>query len=370
VRTTWRLLLAAAFFAGGGASYAAGYLDAAMKSPASFDEALGWDRVELASMLEPDLAEPGVDTVESALQSAATGANSCCNDLADCCGCPPTWTVRAGAVILERSRPRRTLVVDDTTGGTERGWADRFDFGFEGGPDLTITRWLANGNGVEVRYFGALQWDDQHRWNSAAGWSLPALPPIIGAGIGAVDVNYLSRLNSTEINYREAPNQTISYLVGFRWIELHEELGVAANLGGNQATVGWNTDNHLYGGQLGAEVNLFDRGGPLTFLSWFKGGLYGNDADNNFALTQTIGPDLSFTDQTGRLAFVGDIAFTGSYQLTDGVALRSGYQLFWVDGVALASEQITATNIFAGNGVDPTGFAFYHGALVSLDFVW
>jgi hypothetical protein len=192
----------------------------------------------------------------------------------------------------------------------------------------------------------------------------------MGTGVANIEADYLSRLNSTEINYRQAPNQTISYLAGFRWIELHEELAIDADFGGNQTDVGWNTDNHLYGGQLGAEVNLLDRGGPFTALAWFKGGLFGNDADNTFTLNQAVGPDAAGTDQTGRLAFVGDIAFTGSYQITNNMAFRSGYQLFWVDGVALASEQIFATNILTAQGIDASGFAFYHGAILSLDFVW
>ena len=380
MKTTWRFLFAFALLPVGSAAQAAGYLDGSMRSPASFDEALGIGQVKQVSMLEPEPAEP------TAAAASTAAASSCCGSIGDCCGdscadpccgdlcnacCGPTWTVRTGAVILERARPRRQRVIEDRTGGTAGdGFTDIFDFGFEGGPDITITRWLRNGNGIEVRYFGALDWNDQATWTSANGWAIPTNPPRMGVGVANIDANYRSSLDSTEINYRQAPNQSISYLVGFRWIELSEDLDVNANFGSNQATVGWDTNNHLYGAQTGAEVNLFDRGGPFTALAWFKGGLFGNDADNNFSLVQAVGPDVEFTDETGRLAFVGDIAFTGSYQLTNNMALRSGYQLLFIDGVALASEQIFATNVLTGQGVDPSGFAFYHGAMLSLDFVW
>jgi hypothetical protein len=134
--------------------------------------------------------------------------------------------------------------------------------------------------------------------------------------------------------------------------------------------VGWNVDNHLYGAQTGAEVLLLDRGGPMQLTSWFKGGLFGNDADNNFTLNQSIGPDVAFTTEKGDIAFMGDIAFLGRYRLNNNVSLNSGYQLLWFDGVALASEQIFATNILSGTGIDTDGFVFYHGALISMDVIW
>jgi hypothetical protein len=421
VTTTWRLLLAALLVPAASAAQAAGYLDADA-APASFGEAVGVEPIQLTSAFEPDLAEPApapavavasnapltsygtpchsiadalacpacccwdqVYCCEQCCRNAPCSGcgcsngsccseggcsdGSCCGDLADDC-CGPKWTVRAGAVILERARPRRRLIVDNTAGLTERGWTDRFDFGFEAGPDVTLTRWFDNGKGLEVRYFGGLEWNDNQRWTTAVSWSIPTNPPQSGTGIATVNINYLSRLNSTEINYRDAPNEWISLLAGFRWIELHEELRADADFGANLGNIGWNTDNHLYGGQLGAEVNLFDRGGPFTALAWFKGGLYGNDADNNFSFNPTVGPHINFTNQRGQLAGVGDIAFTGSYQVTRHMSIRTGYQLLMIDGVALASEQIFVTNPITRRGIDVDGFAFYHGAITSVDFVW
>jgi hypothetical protein len=389
VKTTWRLWFVAALLPVGGVAQAAGYLDGSMRSPASFDEALGFEPIQQVNMLEPDLAEPPVAppppgaAVKSSAPAASStvagsmsdcgcdaGCGDCC-DLGTACCCGPTWSVRAGAVILERARPKRQRVIEDRNGPADRdGFTDAFDFGFEGGPDVTITRWLANGNGIEVRYFGALEWDADASWTSDTGWAVPTNPPRTGTGIAIIDADYVSTLNSTEVNYRQAPNNRISWLAGFRWVEIHEELGVDADFGGNMSDIGWNVDNHLYGAQTGAEVLLLDRGGPLQLTSWFKGGIFGNDADNDFALNQTVGPDLAFTTEKGDVAFMGDIAFLGRYRLNDNVSLNSGYQLLWFDGVALASEQIFATNVVTGGGIDTDGFVFYHGALLSMDIIW
>jgi hypothetical protein len=394
VKTTWRLWFIAALMPVSGMVQAAGYFDGALQSSASFDEVLEVEPIQQVTMtmLEPDLAEAptappppnGVagrssaaassSTVAGAMQSGSmSGCDSCgdsCCDLGSCC-CGPTWTVRAGAVILERSRPKRQRVIEDRTGSPDReGYTDAFDFGFEGGPDVTITRWLANGNGIEVRYFGALEWDANASWQSDTGWAVPTNPPRTGGAPATINANYISRLNSTEVNYRQAPNDRVSLLAGFRWVELHEELGVDADFGANMTDIGWNVDNHLYGAQSGAEVMLLDRGGPMQVTSHFKGGIFGNAADNDFSLNQSVGPDVSFNDSTSKVTFLGDIAFLARYRFNDNVSFNSGYQLLWLDGVALASEQIFATNVINGSGIDADGFVFYHGALISMDVIW
>jgi hypothetical protein len=261
--------------------------------------------------------------------------------------------------------------------GQFRGWTDEYNFDVEAGPDVTITRWLTDRAGFELRYFGSMQWEDEQTWQTGQWWIIATKPfisafQLSGVATGSpLSSRYASQLHSTEVNYREAPNQTISYLVGFRWIELHEDLHLAADTGNNPTELDWDVDNHLYGGQLGAEINVFDRGGPTSALVWFKGGVYGNDANNDFThLRAPAYGNVSRDNRKGQLAFVGDIALTGSCQLTRHVALRGGYQMLLAQGVALGSENLAATNPYTGVGIDASGFVFYHGALASVDFAW
>lgn len=44
--------------------------------------------------------------------------------------------------------------------------------------------------------------------------------------------------------------------------------------------------------------------------------------------------------------------------------------MLWVEGIAVASDQLTAVDVLAGTGIDTTGGIFYHGALASIDFTW
>ena len=74
---------------------------------------------------------------------------------------------------------------------------------------------------------------------------------------------------------------------------------------------------------------------------------------------------------TNNLAFCGEIGITLTYDLTERLSIRGGYQLLWLDGVALASQQplfsltgplddhiTTATN----------GDLFYNGAFAGLEY--
>ncbi|MBA3481677.1 MAG: BBP7 family outer membrane beta-barrel protein [Pirellulales bacterium] len=379
MKTTWRLLFAVALLPVGGVAQAAGYLDGAMKSPASFDEALGSESIELVSMLEPDPAEPAA---AAAPKAAASG--SCCGSVGDCCGdscsgdpccgdmcnacCGPTWTFRGGAVILERDRNDRTRFIRDNNGGAQDGFADQFDPGYSGGVDLSLIRWLECGKSIESRFFGGLEWEDRQRWDTSTNWGFGNIPDWTNGNAISVTTDYSSRLNSAEVNLRSSANRSITYLIGFRWIELNEDFSANANILGAPLAFRLDTDNNLYGGQIGADANLLRTGGPLTANAWIKAGVYGNDADSSFSLT-TPGPDFANSASNGQVAFVGDVAITSSYALNDWLSLRTGYQLLWIEGVAIASDQITLANLVNG-GVDSEGEAFYHGALISLDATW
>lgn len=382
MKTTWRLLFAVILMPVGGFAQAAGYLGGEMKSPASFDEALGLDSIELASMLEPDPAEP---TAAAAPAPAAASSGSCCDCVGDCCGdccsgdpccgdmcnacCCPTWTFRGGAVILQRDRNDRTRFIDDRRpANTEDGFADAFDFDTSGGVDLSLIRWLSDGRSIESRFFGGLEFEDEQSWNTSNDWGFGNIPDWSNGNAVMVDAVYNSRLNSAEVNLRSAPYRSITFLMGFRWLELNEDFTANADILGSPVNFRLDTDNNLYGGQIGADANLLQNRGPFTANAWIKAGVYGNDADSSFSL-QTPGPDFSNSASNGQVAFVGDMAISGSYALNDWLALRTGYQLLWVEGVAIASDQITASNLVLGN-IDSEGEAFYHGALVSLDATW
>ena len=66
---------------------------------------------------------------------------------------------------------------------------------------------------------------------------------------------------------------------------------------------------------------------------------------------------------------MGEIGIAGDYRLTDRWSVRGGYRLIWIDRVALATDQLAASDFVFARGIDPTGDVFYHGAFVGLHYV-
>lgn len=311
----------------------------------------------------------------------ATAYSDCCADAcddscADSCGdlcascCPPTWTVRAGAAILTRSRPDEVVLARPLGGLIQISGGEDFNFDYAGGPDISIERRLGDGpNSIEVRYFGGLEWNSEYDYGNTGDIQIGAIDLPLAFDVTA---DYLSRLDSTEINFRHQRSDRVTWLTGFRIIELHEELSydvdfIVPNLNG----VNWNTDNHMYGAQVGADLRMWRLSGPLSVNGLFKAGVYGNDADSDFAYDVLGTPIVQGRGEDNPVAFVGEIGVTTAYQVTQHFAIRGGYQLLWISEVALASDQAQlALDTLDVNAINSSGDVFYHGALVGGEFTW
>jgi hypothetical protein len=316
----------------------------------------------------PDIRFTGFESTSRDSTLSVGDATSGCTGLAEaCCDCP-RWSVQAGAVILARTSRSAVLLENTTTGNALLNSRD-FVVPWAAGPDVSVRRWLDSGDSLDIRFFAVDGWNSRTNLSTSPIWNFPTNPPLFGLGVANVSVSYATRLYSTEINWNRPANDWLTWLVGFRWIELYENLGYNADFGGNAAQVNFQSANRLYGGQAGATAALFSRGG-WRVDGLFKAGVYGNAAASGMAVSQSIGPAFAAGDRSGQVAFVGDIGIVGVYQWSDNIALRGGYQLLWLDGVALALDQIAATQVITANGIDTKGDAFYHGALRGLEVAW
>jgi hypothetical protein len=142
--------------------------------------------------------------------------------------------------------------------------------------------------------------------------------------------------------------------------------------GGGTQSLSWNTNNHLYGGQVGADYLFWQSTRrPLSVFGSGKAGIYGNQADNDFAqringvrVGQGGGID---TD----VAFVTEAAAWVAYPWSDRITLRAGGNILYIDEVALGSDQIARAFVMGNpNGVDASGYVWYFGGLFSVDYVW
>jgi len=279
----------------------------------------------------------------------------------NCCDCGSLWTVRAGAVFFRREGGDVTPIA---VGTPSYSTAD-LDFGYQAGPAVSFIRhsFLNTCWDLEVNYFGV--YSDASATTLDVD-SLNSTPPINIVGVVPATTTYDSDLHSTEINLRRRWNDWLTVLGGFRWIELSDDLNT--DIGAGAAAFGVDVNNHLYGAQIGVDACLLQRG-AFHLEGFAKVGIFGNSADVA-ATTAGVGGALPLVSlSSSETVFVGDLALTGVYDLSDRWSLRGGYQLLWLDGVAFAPEQLDNVDIATGVGaVDTSTTAFYHGFTAGAEF--
>ena len=164
----------------------------------------------------------------------------------------------------------------------------------------------------------------------------------------------------------------VEWIAGFRMIKLDEELATKIINDAGPCCYPVYTSNNLYGGQIGAQLDI------ISNCNWcvrgvLKGGIYGTDSDHR---TEAICNENFIFPAEGSandVAFVSEMGIYVKYCLCGirGLALRADYRAFWIDGVALASDQIAVTpqlNTAGVYGIDNGGCVFYHGLFLGAEY--
>jgi hypothetical protein len=279
---------------------------------------------------------------------------------------PSSCYASAGLVVLKRARPDGGTSIAANPAGTPFFDTSAFDFGWDEGPEIIIGWGSRTGNAWEGRFF---------RVESETDVFFVTPGNFIGGGFtgpGGTTFNnfYITKLTSSELNYRSGSGGAVTWLAGFRWIELHDE--VYYKLNGNVATGDYEYNNRLYGGQVGADVALTDRSSPFQFNVIGKGGLYGNVVDGGIFEFQGNNFIGSFVGQDVTSSFVGELNFNATYYVTQTVSVTGGYQLLWLNQVALASDASARSllNPSLLRTVDDHNTLFYNGATVAINFAY
>ena len=72
--------------------------------------------------------------------------------------------------------------------------------------------------------------------------------------------------------------------------------------------------------------------------------------------------DQTLDAHRNQATFMGEAGLVATYQVTCHFALRASCQAVWIEGVALAPEQIGATDFTTGAAsIDTHGGIFYYG---------
>lgn len=286
------------------------------------------------------------------------GDPACCGDYG------PRWTFTADILALQRSTTRSQTLFENAFSEDDLN-SKHLDFPAAVGFQVSA-----------IRHNCCFGWDLEVGYFQIDGWT--ATDSVPGESYMTTDVNpaslwvsnsqvrYMSDFHIGEINVRRQCRDWLTLLAGFRMGEYNERyhaFGTDVISGESVIGLNANTYNHLYGFQIGADAEVYNMGGPLRINALCKAGIYANSASQNIrqsisdgTLDQLLGAERKHT------AFMGEAGLVATYQVTCHLAFRASYQAVWLEGVALAPEQIGATDFtFGSTAVDTAGGVFYHG---------
>jgi hypothetical protein len=261
-------------------------------------------------------------------------------------------------------------------------------------------------NSIEFTYFGQFHYDSSAvvrspNANLFSVFSNFGLDPLGGFSefdrANFMQIDYTSTFDSFEIDWRcrwMSPNCRYqgSWTIGARHFILDEKFRFASVSGPNgifepiagqfvrpaRARTDVDTTNNLTGIQFGSDLWIcllpgLRAGGEL------KAGVYGNHMNVNttFGSDLLIGSDFIEQQTANDVAFIGQANLLATYRINYQWTLRAGYTFLFVDGVALAPENLNPLPPLVNNPFRPrvpfvndNGNVFYHGWNVGVEFMW
>lgn len=275
---------------------------------------------------------------------------------------------------------------------------------FQVGPKFLIGRTFGESSyQVEFAYFSLNDWDDsvavRDTSSNALGYEGNLFSPFTGFGnppnrfvdyCNFVYIREFSYLDSMEVNLRRLlpmpPDRlTTSFLVGFRYLGVREQFDYYSESevppvqdlppNGVAHSVNTRTVNELYGLQIGGLFEFYcEHQWWVNFE--MKAAICQNAARQQTTLAGNLfppQPETVWYRSENSTAFIGELALTLVCRPANWLAARIGYQVMWVDGLALASRNFAPDINILTLGpaqLDHRGGVVYHGPHAGLEVAW
>lgn len=375
--------------------------------PEDEEVVLSEDGVIASSDLYPAQFVDSGEATEDFVDSPHACGGSCCEP--GCCPveCKPSpgliqffrhhsgarWTGRVEALLLWRNAPANRAIFSEwnpetkTRGDSVIGAGD-LESTPAAGPRISLFRHDCSGHTAEFTYFRAFNFRAQEATAPSFGGYTIGPKGIYGnkwTDLDAGTVNLGSGLQSFEVNERKCWTENVTLLAGLRWFEWRESVNILDRF--NDPKLGFEDDlyntrtmNSLYGGQIGFDARLWDRGNWLRVDGLMKGGAYYNLATQHSSYQYGPTGTPSYAGRTGnqmdQAAFLGEVGLTGTIPLTDHVAFTFGYLGLWIEGIAQPTNQLSGQRIQQVNPPPPkgsisaTGGTVVQGVTLGLNAKW
>ena len=288
------------------------------------------------------------------------------------------WSVGVESLFFtEGSKPAGPALIQQVSNDAILLYAPQLTASQGVGSRLTIGRQHSERLGYEFTYSGlysAKQSASEYASNDLALAGPVALATLDFYQADNMTVNYDMTFHSFESSLVVTPDLGVgSFLIGSRFIYWKERFDLRSS-DSDQFTSDYvvNAMNRLYGGQVGWNGAVTTALGD-TLLK-LRGGIFGThasqgqtlyDLDNTFDLRPATG---GFDN---RVSYLGECSVVQSFNPTEGVDLRVGYTMMWIEGLTRAPEQVDLSDNFdSGSAIHSDGSIFLHGFSLGATFSW
>ena len=228
------------------------------------------------------------------------------------------------------------------------------DFGFEWIPRLTIGRVPDCVHGCELSFTGVAEWNRFGAVSKAGGGIetyLTPVSPFTSDDLTAFSDSIFQSQSLTAEYWSVEANRTLvgydaaKFLFGARYVDYQETYTYLAERdieGGLTPTtfgsLNSEVKNRLLGVQCGLDLlyPICNRG-YTEFRS--RAGVFANFADLDFEFANDIDTALIVDDDDINVAGVIEIAGGFRFQVTECIGIRAGGELWWMGGMATATDQ-------------------------------
>jgi hypothetical protein len=290
---------------------------------------------------------------------------------------------------------QNTILVSQTVSAAGVAGADALSTAnlqpdFDAGARFTIGRRIFGCYRLEGTYWGSYNWVDYA--SAAPGTPGTTLNSLLSGGFGnpivpALDNNtYVAIENRTQMNSAELnllywidmpPGPyDVSLLVGARYLDIRDQFNFFSSNPTQTNALQVNSTNPLWCLQIGLVHDVL-----VSSRMWanftMKGGIASDHATLVNAYTTTPAGGVA-TPHPGaatqnRTAFLGDLQLTANLQITPWLVGRIGYQALFVDGIAVAADNVQTNNQLLSAGfaqINDRSNAVFHGPLIGLMGNW
>ena len=282
-------------------------------------------------------------------------------------GLQPLWMFHAGVIHLDRVTEESYSMMQNVSAASERLNASDFNFDWTTGFEFDlISRWWDN-EGIEFRMLSTTNLNASEQVPmTATSLQINASPPIFVPNVTQLNGRYRSEMSSWEFNYHHWIARYSTGMVGFRYINLDDDLGVTIASTPTNYDYTATTRNDLYGMQIGWLGGPRVCWGGIIVSAAAKGGIYANAARHHAALdTGTIA--FPIRESNTNLSWMAEASLLAELPLTRYLSITGGYTVLWFDQIAVASDQLPQSDFFNGSGYDDGGTALLHGAVGGIE---